>query len=168
MTVGARDRGSLGQRNHAWHETVAKHASKVYAIAYRLTGDSDDASDLACKVFLHVSDDPLLESSKAATGWFETLTARLYLAGAQQSTACEQLSEPCAAANVEGATDAHNDAVQIALDELEPGTRAALILHDVAGLPRELISDALAIPLETLGQRLFHGRNHLMTAHAVR
>jgi RNA polymerase sigma-70 factor (ECF subfamily) len=74
----------------------------------------------------------------------------------------EELEPPPAPDTTEGSAAAVD--VQRALLEVPEEFRAALILHDVQGVPYEEIADSLGAPLGTVKSRIHRGRVALARA----
>src|SRR5450759_3738344 len=62
-----------------WEEIVAQHSSRVYRLAYRLTGNVHDAEDLTHDVFIRVFRS--LHSYQPGTfeGWLHRITTNVFL-----------------------------------------------------------------------------------------
>ncbi|MGQ0842598.1 MAG: RNA polymerase sigma factor SigE [Sporichthyaceae bacterium] len=158
----------------SWEEIVREHSARVYRLAYRLTGDQHDAEDLTQEVFVRVFRS--LSTYKPGTfeGWLHRITTNLFLDQVRRKQrirfenfaddAHERLpgSEPTPAQLFD---DRHLDAdVQLALDELPPDFRVAVVLCDIEGLSYEEIAATLGIKLGTVRSRVHRGRSRLRAA----
>jgi RNA polymerase sigma-70 factor (ECF subfamily) len=67
-----------------WEEIVRDHSTRVYRLAYRLTGNPHDAEDLTQEVFVRVFRS--LESYTPGTfeGWLHRITTNLFLDSARR------------------------------------------------------------------------------------
>ena len=62
----------------SWDDIVREHSTRVYRLAYRLTGNQHDAEDLTQEVFVRVFRSlavPLLRPGLATVGIFSALAA---------------------------------------------------------------------------------------------
>ncbi len=161
-----------------WHNIVEQHASRVYRLAYHLTGNQHDAEDLTQDVFVRVFNS--LSQYKPGTfeGWLHRITTNLFLdrmrrkarirfdfmadddAGVATSDSFdrdERSGQP------EEAFDMSHLGADIieALADLPPEYRAAVVLSDIEGLSYEEIATTLGIKLGTVRSRLSRARARL-------
>jgi RNA polymerase sigma-70 factor (ECF subfamily) len=158
----------------SWDDLVRQHSSRVYRLAYRLTGNQHDAEDLTQEVFVRVF--RALPSYTPGTfeGWLHRITTNLFLDMARrrqrirfeglgdQAVGLLRDDEPTPAQ----AFDArHLDTdVQQALEALAPEYRAAVVLCDIEGLSYEEIAATLGVKLGTVRSRIHRGRAQLRAA----
>jgi RNA polymerase sigma factor (sigma-70 family) len=161
----------------SWDEVVRVHSSRVYRLAFRLTGNRADAEDLTQEVFVRVFRS--LETYRPGTfeGWLHRITTNLFLDGARRRARIRFEALPEDADRVPGRERSpeqayHDDNfdgdVQRALDELPPDFRAAVVLCDIEGLSYEEIAATLNIKLGTVRSRIHRGRTLLREALAHR
>jgi RNA polymerase sigma-70 factor (ECF subfamily) len=157
-----------------WEEIVHEHSTRVFRLAYRLTGNRHDAEDLTQDVFVRVFRSLSSYSPGTFEGWLHRITTNLFLDKARRKQrirfdplsddAAERLRgrEPSPAQVLD---DRGFDAdVQAALDALAPEYRAAVVLCDIEGLTYEEISATLGIKLGTVRSRIHRGRAQLREA----
>lgn len=157
----------------SWDQIVRDHSARVYRLAYRLSGNQQDAEDLTQETFIRVFRS--LASYKPGTfeGWMHRITTNLFLdmARRRQRIRFDHLSDE--AERVEGThadpvlTYDHNNIdadVQAALADLPPDFRAAVVLCDIEGLSYEEIAATLGIKLGTVRSRIHRGRLQLREA----
>jgi RNA polymerase sigma factor (sigma-70 family) len=161
-----------------WEEIVAQHSSRVYRLAYRLTGNVHDAEDLTHDVFIRVFRS--LHSYQPGTfeGWLHRITTNVFLdkMRRKQRIRFDALTDDAAArlpsreiGPEQHYTETHfDDDVQRALDALTPDFRAAVVLCDIEGLSYEEIATTLGIKLGTVRSRIHRGRSQLREALAHR
>lgn len=161
-----------------WEDVVAEHSTRVFRLAYRLTGNVHDAEDLTNDVFLRVFRS--LSSYQPGTfeGWLHRITTNLFLdrMRRKQRIRFDSLSEESAArlpsrspSPEQAYADRHfDDDVQRALDALAPDYRAAVVLCDIEGLSYEEIAATLGVKLGTVRSRIHRGRAQLRDALAHR
>jgi len=157
-----------------WDEIAEQYGDMVLTMAYRLTGDRDEARDLAQDVFVRVYRN--LDRYRPGTfeGWLYRITKNLFLDRVRRHTRVrlEPLpdeewrqpseSDPGPAETVEAGV-LRSD-LETALEDLAPSFRTAVILCDVQGLSYEEISDALGWPIGTVRSRIHRGRKALRNA----
>lgn len=154
----------------SWDELVREHADRVYRLAYRLSGDAQDAEDLTQETFIRVFRS--LQSYQPGTfeGWLHRITTNLFLDMVRRRNRIrmEALPEDYDRVPAEGPTpeDVYHDArldpdLQSALDSLAPEFRAAVVLCDIEGLSYEEIGATLGVKLGTVRSRIHRGRQAL-------
>lgn len=151
----------------SWEELVREHADRVYRLAYRLSGDAQDADDLTQETFIRVFRS--LQSYQPGTfeGWLHRITTNLFLDMVRRRNRIrmEALPEDYDRVPANGPTpeDVYHDArldpdLQSALDSLAPEFRAAVVLCDIEGLSYEEIGATLGVKLGTVRSRIHRGR----------
>ena len=158
----------------SWDDLVRQHSSRVYRLAYRLTGNQHDAEDLTQEVFVRVFRSLASYTPGTFEGWLHRITTNLFLDMARrrqrirfeglgdQAVGLLRDDEPTPAQ----AFDArHLDTdVQQALEALAPEYRAAVVLCDIEGLSYEEIAATLGVKLGTVRSRIHRGRAQLRAA----
>lgn len=153
-----------------WDELVREHADRVYRLAYRLSGDQQDAEDLTQETFIRVFRS--LQNYQPGTfeGWLHRITTNLFLDMVRRRNRIrmEALPEDYDRVPSEGPGpeqlyhDANLDPeLQAALDSLAPEFRAAVVLCDIEGLSYEEIGATLGVKLGTVRSRIHRGRQAL-------
>ncbi len=154
----------------SWDELVREHADRVYRLAYRLTGDPQDAEDLTQETFIRVFRS--LQNYQPGTfeGWLHRITTNLFLDMVRRRNRIrmEALPEDYDRVPSEGPgpEQVYHDArldpdLQRALDALAPEFRAAVVLCDIEGLSYEEIGATLGVKLGTVRSRIHRGRQAL-------
>jgi len=157
-----------------WEDIVRTHSTRVYRLAYRLTGNPHDAEDLTQEVFVRVFRSLSSYTPGTFEGWLHRITTNLFLDSARrrQRIRFEGLademahrlagSEPTPA---QAFDDSHlDDDVQAALKALPPEYRAAVVLCDIEGFSYEEIAATLGVKLGTVRSRIHRGRAQLRSA----
>ena len=162
----------------SWDEIVREHSTRVYRLAYRLTGNKQDAEDLTQEVFVRVFRSLSSYTPGTFEGWLHRITTNLFLdqARRKQRIRFDALPEDVDdrwAGREPGPELAweHNNLdldVQAALDTLPPDFRAAVVLCDIEGLSYEEIAATLDVKLGTVRSRIHRGRALLREALAHR
>ena len=153
-----------------WEQVVRDHSARVYRLAYRLSGNQQDAEDLTQDTFVRVFRSLADFSPGTFEGWLHRITTNLFLdmVRRRQRIRFDALPEdterlPGAAPSPEQVyADTHLDPqVQAALDALSPEFRVAVVLCDIEGLTYEEIAATLGIKLGTVRSRIHRGRVQL-------
>src|SRR5689334_24957345 len=66
-------------RTPTWDDIVAEHSAQVYRLAYRLTGNRQDAEDLTQDVFIRVFKSLDTYEPGNFPGWLHRITTNLFL-----------------------------------------------------------------------------------------
>jgi RNA polymerase sigma factor (sigma-70 family) len=158
-----------------WEDVARNHGRFLYTVAYRLTGNSDDAQDLVQEVLLKVRKG--LETYKPGSleGWLSRITTNTFLdeTRRRRRRPADQFPDdpdrvlpPGPAADVALAAEALPDDLQQALARLPEEYRVAVVLCDVVGLSYQEIGEALDVPVGTVRSRIHRGRSLLRKALA--
>jgi RNA polymerase sigma-70 factor, ECF subfamily len=154
-----------------WDDIAHRYADTVYTMAYRLTGDRDEARDLTQDVFVRVYRN--LDRYRPGTfeGWLYRITKNLFLDRMRRRARVrmEPLPDeewrqppepdPGPAERVEAGV-LRGD-LEAALQQLPPTFRAAVVLCDVQGLSYEEIAESTGWPIGTVRSRIHRGRRAL-------
>ena len=161
----------------SWDEIVRTHSPRVHRLAYRLTGNAQDADDLTQEVFIRVFRSLSTYTPGTFEGWLHRITTNLFLDTVRRKSRIRFVALPEDAERIAGRgpspaqvyDDSHFDAdVQQALAALPPDFRAAVVLCDLEELSYEEIAATLGIKLGTVRSRIHRGRSQLRTALAHR
>jgi RNA polymerase sigma-70 factor (ECF subfamily) len=171
----------------AWEQLARTQHRRIYGICYRFTGSASDAEDLTQEVFLKMyrnlaSFDP---ARGGFTTWLTTLTRNLLVDNYRRTRmerASESLDESFGGddgADASGLTRADRLAdggksqeqhvaglelkaqIQMALKQVSPELREAVILRDLEDMDYKEIADVLGIPQGTVKSRISRGRAEL-------
>jgi RNA polymerase sigma factor (sigma-70 family) len=158
-----------------WEEIVREHSARVYRLAYRLTGNKQDAEDLTQETFIRVFRSLSSYTPGTFEGWLHRITTNLFLDGARRKKRIRM--------EAMGDDDGHvadtgdfgrpergfehanlDEDVQKALDALRPEYRAAVVLCDIEGLSYEEIAVTVGVKLGTVRSRIHRARAQLRDA----
>ena len=154
-----------------WEEVARVYGRKIYNFAYRLTGNSDDASDLVQEVLLRVRKGLASYQPGSFEGWLWRITRNAFLDDVRRKNRrptaplpdevdrWDRASAP--SADLEYGRISIGDDVQKALLELPVEFREAVVLCDIVGLSYEEIAQAVAVPVGTVRSRIHRGRKLL-------
>lgn len=157
-----------------WDEVATRYGGKIYSIAYRLTGDAEEARDLTQDVFVRVY--RKLDTYEPGTfeGWLYRITKNLFLdrVRRRKRAVLEPLpDEEWRQPEDEGPGPEQRleqgllrGDIEAALTKLPPDFRTAVVLCDVQGLSYEEIAGATGWPLGTVRSRIHRGRK-LLRSH---
>lgn len=150
-----------------WGRIVADHGDRVYRLAYRLTGNAQDAEDLTQDAFLRVFNS--LDRYKPGTfeGWMHRIVTNLFLDQARRKARIRMDALPEDAERLRSARSGPEQVVvgetfdpilQRALDNLAPDYRAAVVLCDIEDLTYERVGKILGVKMGTVRSRIHRGR----------
>lgn len=164
----------------AFEELIARHQLKVYHLALRLTGDPEDAADMAqealLKAFLSL---PSFRGDSSFGTWLHRITTNVCLDEYRrrqrrprvvdirpQGDELEEVDWPDPQPGPEAVVlrKEHRAELERALLSLPDEFRVPLVLRDVEGLSYADISQALQIPEGTVKSRLHRARMALRRA----
>ena len=172
----------------AWEQLARTQHRRIYGICYRFTGSASDAEDLTQETFLKMFRN--LASFDPARGsfvtWLTTLTRNLLVDNYRRTRmerASDSLDESYGGeddgSGVGGPTRADRLAdggksqeqhvsglelkaqIQMALKQVSPELREAVILRDLEDMDYKEIADVLGIPQGTVKSRISRGRAEL-------
>ena len=155
----------------SWDEIAERYGDTVYTMAYRLTGDRDEARDLAQDVFVRVYRN--LDRYRPGTfeGWLFRITKNLFLDRLRRRSRLrweplpdEEWRQPAEAGP--GPAERIEEGMlggelEQALGRLAPSFRIAVVMCDVQGLSYEEIAVATGWPIGTVRSRIHRGRRML-------
>jgi RNA polymerase sigma-70 factor (ECF subfamily) len=163
----------IDDRVPSWEEIARDHGRFLYTVAYRLTGNHDDAQDLVQEVLLKVQRGLATYQPGSMQGWLSRITTNAFLDSARRKARRpttplhddpDVMLPPSASAEEALASAQLPDHLEQALADLPVDFRAAVVLCDVAGWPYDEIADELGVPVGTVRSRIHRGRAQLRTA----
>jgi RNA polymerase sigma-70 factor (ECF subfamily) len=153
-----------------WEEVARDHGRFLYNVAYRLTGDRDDAQDLVQEVLLRVRRGLTTYRPGSMEGWLSRIATNAFLDDVRRRRRrpvtpfpddADRVLPSSRPADEELASAVLPDDVQEALRALPEEFRVAVVLCDVAGRTYDEISEALGVPVGTVRSRIHRGRARL-------
>ena len=156
-----------------WEEVAREHGRFLYTVAFRLTGNEDDAQDLVQEVLLRVRRGLVTYQPGSMEGWLSRITTNAFLDEVRRRRRRpvvalpadpDQVVPPSPSADEALAAAALPEDVQAALAALPDEYRAAVVLCDVVGLSYEEIATTLSVPTGTVRSRIHRGRALLRKA----
>lgn len=168
-------------RRDEWESVVREHRDLVHRVAFRLTGDPDEAADLTQDVFVRAFtawDGFTPEHEGAVAAWLRRITTNLFLDTARRRARIRfETLAPDRADRVpddRGAADRSlhertlEGDVAAALARLSPDFRATVVLCDVEGVSHEEAARVLGVRVGTVRTRLHRARSQLRDSLAHR
>ncbi len=155
--------------NMEWADVVAKFADVVYTMAYRLTGDDEEARDLAQDVLIRLHKGLSKYREGNFEGWLYRTTVNAFrdrLRKRKRLREDELGDEPPGMrtgriVEEEVQRAELHDVVQRALVKLSPEYREAVVLRDLEGRSYDEIAEIVGIPAGTVRSRIHRGREAL-------
>jgi RNA polymerase sigma-70 factor (ECF subfamily) len=176
------ERCKRGDRD-AFDELMRRHERKVYNFAFRLTGNYDEANDIAAETFVRVyTRIQSFRGDSAFLTWLFRIVTNVFLDARKRrrsrpSESLEQLVEADDRALARQAEDAsvspqaelerreRDTILQRAIAGLPEYQRAMILLYHVEGMSYEEIAAAMDLPIGTVKSRL--NRARLALRHAL-
>lgn len=150
-----------------WEEIAREEGDFIYTVAYRLTGNREDAQDLVQEVMVRVQRGLRTYVPGSLRAWLGRITTNAFLDDARRRQRRPAVSLPddpdivlpaAVPADVASASDTLPDHLQTLLADLPEEYRVAVVLSDVAGFSYAEIADQLDVPVGTVRSRLHRGR----------
>jgi RNA polymerase sigma-70 factor (ECF subfamily) len=163
----------------AFNELLQRYEKQVYNLAYRLTGNYDDAQDIASEVFVRVFNSiSKFRGDSAFSTWLFRVVTNVYLDERKRRTShpvssleeyLEMEDGPVKRQVEDGAPgpqelaeqSERTRALQEAINGLPEFQRVMITLYHVQELPYEEIAEILNMPLGTVKSRLNRARRAL-------
>lgn len=160
-----------GDRN-AFDALVRRTWSGTYALAFRLTGDAEDARDVCQEAYLRAYRGlRRFRGDARFTTWLYRITANCASTqlGRRRRHRHEELDDDVELDDLSPSVDpvgrsesaSLRDAVQKALAALPPKLRAVVVLRDIYDLSHEVIAAELGISVSAAKVRLHRARHRL-------
>jgi RNA polymerase sigma-70 factor, ECF subfamily len=151
------------------------HSSRLYTLAYRLTGRPEDARDLLQETALKAfSTRAQCQQSAAFYGWIRKILMNLFLDGVRYQNRAgrdnmdskvdwskiEELSPDSETPNPRSVLEQQEQMAELgkALQTLDPVYRTVLVLREIEGLSYCEMAAELKVPMETIRTRLRRAR----------
>lgn len=153
----------------AFEELLGQYQKPVYNVAYRITGNPDDAADVTQAVFLKAFEK--LDRYKPEYRFFswiyriainESINQNRHRGRQQPLEGNETAATSGPDVEVEASEQSRN--IQESLMQLNPDYRAVVVLRHFSGLSYREISEVLDIPEKTVKSRLYSARQLMKEA----
>jgi len=147
---------------HATRRLTAEHYDAVYRVLRHLSGNRDDAEDLAQEVFLAARRSGLrFEGSATLRTWLTRIAVNAHARHARRERLRRlcHLPQPRRQSDADAALDA--EWLLAGLAKVSEDHRVALILHDVHGFSVAEVASIVKSPEGTVKARLHYARKRL-------
>lgn len=152
----------------AFDQLVGVHQDRIYQLAYRITGNREDAWDAAQEAFLKAYRSlPAFRETASFATWMHRVTVNTALDIVRRRPAqrTQVLDEAVVLSGDDPADQAQRKDLQRrihhAIATLPVEHRVVVILRDLEGLAYDEIARTLRIPIGTVRSRLSRGRDTL-------
>jgi len=153
-----------------WEEVARDHGRFMYTVAYRLSGNDEDAQDLVQEALIRVRRGLERYEPGSLEGWLARIVTNVFLdeVRRRRRRPADALPDdpervlPRSPAADEVSTQL-SDEIQAALAALPEEFRVPVVLCDVADQSYEQIAATLGVPVGTVRSRLHRGRRMLRT-----
>ena len=151
-----------------WEEVARDYGRFLYTVAYRLSGNDDDAQDLVQEALIRVRRGLERYEPGSLEGWLARIVTNVFLDEVRRKrrrpTSAlpddpEWVLPPSPAADE--VSTGQSDDIQAALATLPEEFRVPVVLCDVADQSYEQIARALGVPVGTVRSRIHRGRRML-------
>ncbi len=153
----------------SWEDVAREYGQMIYSVAYRLTGNPDDAGDVVQDVLLKVQRSLHTYRPGSFRGWLYRITMNTFLDRTRRKKRARLQPLPNDVDRFDAAPSAPapdevlesaglDEEIQAAINDLPPEFKAAVVMCDVVGLPYEEISAQLGVPVGTVRSRIHRGR----------
>lgn len=158
----------------AFAELVQRHQRRVFNLARALTGNEDEAEDLAQETFIRAFRGLARFRGDSAFGtWLYRIAVNVFRSRRARPSFWTRIWTPESDAAIAAAADrsvdvesaiVRRDLIDKALAKLPADLRLAVTLRDVEGLEYREIADLVQVPIGTVMSRIFRGRQRLRAA----
>lgn len=178
MKVSQQDQSaSVAWRPPTWEEAVQTQFDRVFRLAYRLSGNRQDAEDITQEVFLKVFRSLSTLKPGSIEGWLHRITTNVFLDQVRRQKRIRMdpmgqtdtgFADRSELTNPQRHFEYQNlsSDVQAALNELKIQYRVVVVLCDIEGLSYEEIAQTLGIKLGTVRSRIHRARAKLRVSLA--
>ncbi len=156
-----------------WEDIARDHGRFIYTVAFRLTGNPDDAQDLVQEVLVRVQRGLATYEPGSLHGWLGRITTNAFLDDVRRKKRRPSEALPDEPDLVLPSSPSADDAlaaatlsrdVTDALGALKEEFRTPMVMCDLIGMSYEEISEALDVPIGTVRSRIHRARSSLRTA----
>jgi RNA polymerase sigma-70 factor (ECF subfamily) len=153
-----------------WEQVARDHGRLIYTVAYRLTGNHDDAQDLVQEVLVRVQRGLATYQPGSMEGWLSRITTNAFLDEVRRRKRRPADPLPDEIDRLPVGNPAPDEAlareslpadIQAALLGLPEDYRVAVVLCDVVGMAYHEIAESVGVPVGTVRSRIHRGRSQL-------
>ena len=166
----------LNGRTQAFSLLVERYQKQVFALAYRLGGDYDEARDMAQEAFIRIFQElPRFDASRRFFPWMYKVAhntcINMLRKRPRETAPLESVYDMAAGDDSrDGSPVASYEQLELsetinrALQSLPENYRLPLVLKYVSGMSYQEIAQQMELPVSTIETRLFRGRAMLKKA----
>ncbi|WP_337044093.1 RNA polymerase sigma factor [Emticicia sp. 17c] len=151
------------QNNRVAQRTLYdRYKRAMYTLAYRLTGDFDDANDVLQDAFLDIFRKLETYRAEATLGaWIKTIVVRKAYQKLQKPKQWELIEEITEDSMIDWGSAIDAEYLEKAIQSLPEGFRMVFILIEVEGYSHKETAEILGISEGTSKSQLFHAKKKL-------
>ena len=155
--------GCLANNAEAQRETYRRYKDAMYTLAYRITGDFDEANDVLqdsfIKVFKHIGS---FRRESTFGAWIKTITVRTaYSKLRKKKVHFEDLDGVPDHTMIDWGDFLQAEYLERAILALPEGYRAVFTLIEVEGYSHKEVAELLEISVGTSKSQLYHAKRRL-------
>ncbi len=142
----------------------------MYTVAYRITGNYDDACDAMQEGFVQIFRDLKNFGGKSTLGaWIKTIIVRAALKRIDNKNRTEELTEINCNEQIYWDDNLTGEELEKAIIKLSPGFRSVFTLIEIEGYSHKEVAEILEISVGTSKSQLYHAKKALQKelAHFV-
>jgi len=151
------------KNDRAAQKTLYDHyKSRMYTLAYRITGNFEDAGDVLQEGFLQVFGN--LENFKGESklsSWIHTIISRLAIRKIKDRIYFEDIENPDTSTIIDWGTSIDIDHLEKAIADLPEGYRTIFTLYEIEGFKHREIAELIDISESTSKSQLFKAKRIL-------
>jgi RNA polymerase sigma-70 factor (ECF subfamily) len=156
-----------------WEEVARTYGRFLYTVAYRLTGNEEDARDVVQETLLRVRTGLRTYRPGSMEGWLSRIATNVFLDEVRRRKRRpvdllpddpDRSVPPALAADEALSASTISTDIQAAITALPEDFRAAVVLSDVVGMSYAEIGESLGVPIGTVRSRIHRGRSLLRAA----
>jgi RNA polymerase sigma-70 factor (ECF subfamily) len=163
----------------AFNDLLLKYERQVFNLAFRLTGNYDDANDVASDTFVRIYNSiGKFRGDSAFSTWLYRIVTNVYLDARKRRLAHRnisleeylemeegalprQIEDTSPGPQAQAEEKEQRDMLQEVINELPEFQRIIIVLYHIQELPYEEIAEILNMPLGTVKSRLNRARRAL-------
>jgi len=156
-----------------WEAVARDHGGFLFAVAYRLAGNPDDARDLVQEALIRVQRGLETYTPGSLEGWLSRIVTNVFLDETRRRKRRPTVALPDdpdlvvpPSAAADEVTLGLSDDVQLALQTLPEEFRVPVVLCDIADRSYDEIATTLGVPVGTVRSRIHRGRRLLRASLA--
>jgi RNA polymerase sigma-70 factor, ECF subfamily len=151
-----------------WEEVARDHGRFMYTVAYRLSGNNDDAQDLVQEALIRVKRGLERYEPGSLEGWLARIVTNVFLDEVRRKRRRPTSALPDdperalpTSPGADQMSQGLSEDIQAALATLPEEYRVPVVLCDVADQSYEQIALTLGVPVGTVRSRIHRGRRQL-------